>query len=68
MSNTNRTLGPNRKPPSLMDLVTRFGGYDKITREAWADYDREMKDYRADLASGALWEPAEDPPEEETRS
>jgi hypothetical protein len=48
-------LGPNRTPPSLMDLVRRFDGYDKITPAGWAAYDREMAAYKADIASGALW-------------
>jgi hypothetical protein len=28
--------------PDLQELVARFGGYDRITPEAWAEYDREV--------------------------
>jgi hypothetical protein len=35
-----RVLCPS---PNLQDLVARFGGYDKITPEAWAQFDLEMK-------------------------
>jgi hypothetical protein len=33
------------KPPDLQELVTRFGGYDKVTAEAWAEHDRLMAEY-----------------------
>ena|SRR5215831_5040255 len=29
----------------LQELVGRHGGYDKITPEAWAEYDRAMADW-----------------------
>jgi len=29
-------------PPDLQELLARFGGYDKITPEAWAAYDKAM--------------------------
>ena len=42
-----------------MDLVSS-GGYDKITPEAWKDWDKETADYRADVAKGALWRKPDD--------
>jgi hypothetical protein len=33
------------RPPDLQELVARFGGYNKITPEAWAEYDRQMAEY-----------------------
>jgi hypothetical protein len=48
-------LQPTRQPPRLLDLVRKFGGYDKITPEGWADWDRETAEYRADVATGVLW-------------
>jgi hypothetical protein len=33
------------KPPDLQELVTRFGGYAKITPEAWVEHDRLMAEY-----------------------
>jgi hypothetical protein len=35
------------KPPDLQELVVRHGGYDKITPEAWAEYDRQMSEWQA---------------------
>jgi hypothetical protein len=32
--------------PDLQGLVARHGGYDKITPEAWAEYDRAMADWQ----------------------
>ena len=32
--------------PSLQDLVAKFGGYDKITPQAWAEYDAMMDDWK----------------------
>jgi hypothetical protein len=41
--------------PDLQQLVERFGGYDKITAEAWAAYDAAMAEWqlmrRAERAS-----------------
>jgi hypothetical protein len=34
------------RPPDLQELVARFGGYDKITPEAWAEYDRAMAEWQ----------------------
>jgi hypothetical protein len=33
--------------PDLQALVDRFGGYDKITPEAWAEHDAAVARYRA---------------------
>jgi hypothetical protein len=46
----------SRQPPRLLDLVRKHGGYDKITPESWAEWDRETAEYRADVAKGTLWE------------
>jgi hypothetical protein len=32
--------------PDLQELVRRFGGYDKITPEAWEEYDRAMAEWQ----------------------
>jgi hypothetical protein len=37
------------RPPDLQELVARFGGYNKITPEAWAEYAR-----RSESPSGSL--------------
>ena len=34
-------------PPDLQELVVRHGGYDKITPETWAEYDRVMMAWKA---------------------
>jgi hypothetical protein len=34
------------RPPDLQELVARFGGYNKITPEAWAEYD-QVAEYQA---------------------
>ena len=62
-----RTREAARKLPSLIDLVSRFGAYDLIPLEAWKEFDAAMAAYRADIASGALWEKPEgdDPREDE---
>jgi hypothetical protein len=42
--------------PNLQNLVAAFGGYDKITPEAWAEWDRacaEYQQYRRDVLQGA---------------
>jgi hypothetical protein len=33
-------------PPDLQELVEAAGGYDKITRDMWAVFDRAMTDYQ----------------------
>ena len=38
--------------PNLQALVARFGGYGKITLEAWAEWDRVTKQYRDDIRNG----------------
>ncbi|HEX9322908.1 MAG TPA: hypothetical protein VF913_12415 [Xanthobacteraceae bacterium] len=32
--------------PNLQDLVAKHGGHDKVTSEAWAEWDRINKDYQ----------------------
>jgi hypothetical protein len=36
------------KPPCLQELVARFGGYDKITPEAWSAYDAAIAQWQID--------------------
>jgi len=33
-------------PPDLQELVARAGGYDRITAEQWAEFDRQMAEYQ----------------------
>jgi hypothetical protein len=33
-------------PPDLQALVAKFGGYNKITPEAWAEWDRRNAEYQ----------------------
>jgi len=33
-------------PPDLRELVARFGGYSKITLEAWAEWDRANEEWQ----------------------
>jgi len=33
-------------PPDLQEVVSKHGGYDKITPEAWAEYDRAMAEWQ----------------------
>jgi hypothetical protein len=35
------------RPPDLQELVKRFGGFDKITPEAWAEYDAAVAKWQA---------------------
>lgn len=47
-------------PPDLQELVARHGGYDKITPEAWAEYDRTMAEWqqrRRAYSAGSSSEP-----------
>jgi hypothetical protein len=41
-----RAKPPAHSPPDLQALVGRFGTYDKITSEAWAEWDRLNADYQ----------------------
>ena len=34
------------KPPDLQKLVAEFGGYDKITPEAWVEWDLANAEWR----------------------
>lgn len=36
-----------RSPPDLQALVRAYGGYDKITEEAWVKWDRDQAEYYA---------------------
>jgi hypothetical protein len=40
-------------PPDLQALVTRHGGYDKITPQAWAEYDAAMADWQYRVRNGS---------------
>jgi hypothetical protein len=46
--------GPN-DPPDLEALVLAHGGYNRITKEAWAEYDRELVEWRERMRSGEKW-------------
>jgi hypothetical protein len=46
-----------QRPPDLQELVRAHGGYDRITPEAWANYDRELADWRLRTAAGDFWWP-----------
>lgn len=35
------------KPPDLQALVLKFGTYDRITEEAWREFDAAMAEYQA---------------------
>ena len=43
-----------QREPDLQELVAAHGGYDRITAEAWAAYDRELDEWRAHVAIGDL--------------
>lgn len=32
--------------PDLQELVAKYGGYNKITAEAWAQFDEQMATYQ----------------------
>jgi hypothetical protein len=36
-----------KHPPDLQELVTRYGGYDKIPPDAWAAYDLAMEKWQS---------------------
>jgi hypothetical protein len=40
--------------PDLQDLITRFGGYNKIPAEAWKQFDRNIAAYRRQLRARAV--------------
>ena len=46
-----KVRGPN-DPPSLEALVIAHDGYNKIPKEAWAKFDREVVEWRAHVHSG----------------
>jgi hypothetical protein len=41
-------------PPSLEVFVTKHGGYDKITPEAWAQFDAQMARWQETVRDGGL--------------
>jgi hypothetical protein len=41
--------------PDLQALVRTYGGYDKITPEAWAQWDKDQAEYMADLRAGVAY-------------
>ena len=41
-----------RRAPDLQELVNRFGTFNQITPEAWAQYDRQFEQWRAELRHG----------------
>jgi hypothetical protein len=49
-------------PPDLQELVEAAGGYDKITLDMWAAFDRAMADWqlrRRERYGGAIEQPIE---------
>lgn len=45
--------------PDLQELVARFGGYNMITDQAWAEWDAHLAEYQRRLRLGQLEVPAE---------
>lgn len=43
------------KHPNLQELVRQYGGYDKVTPEAWAQYDREFAEWQTWRREGLLY-------------
>lgn len=41
-------------PPDLQSLVEQFGGYDRITAEAWRKYNAELARWRNLVACGEV--------------
>jgi hypothetical protein len=41
-----------QRPPDLQELVARYGGYNRITPEAWAKYDRAVAEWKASRGIG----------------
>ena len=41
-----------RPSPNLQDLLARHGGYEKITPEAWVQFDLEMRCWLMDVRMG----------------
>jgi hypothetical protein len=42
------------KPPCLQELVAKHNGYNKITAQAWAEYDRAVTNYLSRMRYGEL--------------
>jgi hypothetical protein len=45
-------------PPGLHALITKFGGYDRITADARAQFDRKTEQHHPNIRAGAPYEPA----------
>jgi hypothetical protein len=43
-----------RDGPDLRELVLAHGGWDRVTPEAWADFDRKRAHWQAWVAAGGL--------------
>ena len=41
-----------RAPPDLQALVLAHGTYDRITPDAWAQFDREMAEWKVKMRHG----------------
>jgi hypothetical protein len=41
-------------PPDLQQLVLDHGTYDKITPEAWARFDADMREWKAKVRYGEV--------------
>ena len=41
-----------RPAPSLQVLVQKYGGYHRITPQAWAEYDRAVAQWKEDVRLG----------------
>ena len=52
--------------PTLADLIAKHGGYSCIPDKAWADFDREIADWKARLRARHLEESAQ-PTDEKSR-
>lgn len=44
--------------PILQELIDRFGGYDKITAEGWAQYDAAVAAWHVEYRKGLPTPPA----------
>ena len=43
-------------PPDLQELVQRYGGYDKITHEGWAQFAKDMAKWQKQVREGDAYE------------
>jgi hypothetical protein len=42
-------------PPSLEDLVQKYGGWDRVPPEAWKKYEAERKAWQDRIRFGEHW-------------